>query len=195
MTILSCMCKILGMNYGSKKAIIKACYILEIIFLVFLVVSEILIVSLGFWLTSFAQTQEQAQLISKQLLVMPTISFLVSVIISTLFIIYLNKKSKQTKQQFYEKTKLIKFISIIIFIFNPITSIFLMIVAFKKDDGKEEMPEYKRPKKIKKNKPNFSKNAKKEIKMLKSQKRKGLISEELYNKKYQQIIKKEKQLQ
>lgn len=189
------MCKILGMNYGSKKAIIKACYILEIIFLVFLVVSEILIVSLGFWLTSFAQTQEQAQLISKQLLVMPTISFLVSVIISTLFIIYLNKKSKQTKQQFYEKTKLIKFISIIIFIFNPITSIFLMIVAFKKDDGKEEMPEYKRPKKIKKNKPNFSKNAKKEIKMLKSQKRKGLISEELYNKKYQQIIKKEKQLQ
>ena len=69
----------------------------------------------------------------------------------------------------------------------------LMFVAYTKDESKTKTQQVNKPKSTK-TKPILDKETKKEIRLLKHQKRHGIISKENYEKKYNQLIKKQKQL-
>lgn len=182
------------MNIGSKKAIFRACIILNIIFISFLTLTIILNYCLSDLIIEMTLIYYNKD-ISFQIYVLPAIYYLIYSIYFSVLVIYLNKKLKQTKQEFYNKILFLKIFSIILLILEPITAIFLIICAYKKDDQKEETPPYKHIKKnkenntIKKEKPKINKDIKIEIKKLKSQKRKGIISEELYQKKLNKLLK------
>ena len=113
-------------------------------------------------------------------------AFIFFVTIIILLQIFIRKKINQNKDEFYLKDKKFKIISIITILFEPVSGILLTITAFSKDDGKDEIIDLK---KQKKKKIIYPKPVQAEIKKLKRQRRIGLISEELYQKKYQKIIK------
>ena len=108
------------------------------------------------------------------------------------FINYIPRKYNQTREQFHEKKIFFRVFSIISIFIDLITGVLLIITAFRKDDGLDEIV-YVKPKKYKKPKVKLSKDAKSQIKFLKHQKHKGLISKENYDKQVKSIIKKEKQ--
>ena len=110
------------------------------------------------------------------------------------FMIYINKKIKQTKEEFYAKTKLFKTFSIISLFFSTGIGILLIFVAYTKDDTSSKKILVKYDKKPVKPIIILTKESKKQIRQLKSQKRRGIISNENYQKKYNQIIKQQKQL-
>ena len=75
-------------------------------------------------------------------------------------------------------------------VFDIILAILLIVCAFSKDDNKDEEPPYKRKKN--KTKLILDNETQKQLKLLKSQRRKGLISQELYEKKYNEMLKTKK---
>lgn len=95
-------------------------------------------------------------------------------------------KSKQVFFRSQKQIVIFQFINCLSFMFMPISGIFMLIASYVKDDG---LPTKIREKKQKKQnedkpqqKPKLSKPAKIEIKQLKSQKRKGMISQEKFDK-------------
>ena len=179
------------MNYETKKSVIKASIILQtIIFISASITAAITIVAYllkDFLINYGIYYSETTMLVS-------VITAFVSTIYYCFFIVYLNKKQKQTKEEFYAKTKPFKAFAIVSLIFSTGIGIMLMFVAYTKDENKTKTMQVNKPKSTKKPKPILDKETKKEIRLLKHQKRHGIISKENYEKKYNQLVKKQKQL-
>ena len=180
------------MNYETKKSVMKVLKIIQIISFI----SGLLLLS---WL--LIGTFREVEIYKSYGLEYPDYVFLLEAIYALLstiyfcfFMIYISKKLKQTKEQFYAKTKTFKAFAIVSLIFSTGVGIILMFVAFTKDGNKIQEIQVPGRKKYKKQKPILDKKAKKELKTLKHQKRHGIISKENYQKKYNQLIKKQKQL-
>ena len=179
------------MNYETKKSVIKASIILQTIMFISAILSAILAV-VGYLLKDFLINY--GIYYSETTMLVSVITAFVSTIYFCFFIVYLNKKQKQTKEEFYAKTKPFKAFAIVSLIFSTGIGIMLMFVAYTKDENKTKTMQVNKPKSTKKPKPILDKETKKEIRILKHQKRHGIISKENYQKKYNQLVKKQKQL-
>ena len=134
------------MNYGSKKTILKALLIWQII------IACVFIPSLILYLIFYAQLSTLFQNmygISLPIDIISIVYFCVYLIYFCFFINYIPRKYKQTREKFHEKKIFFRIFSIVSIFLDLITGILLIITAFKKDDGKEEIV-YIKPKKIKK---------------------------------------------
>lgn len=176
------------MNYGSKKTILKALLIWQII------IACVYIPSLILYLIFYAQLSTLFQNmygISLPIDIISIVYFCVYLIYFCFFINYIPRKYKQTREKFHEKKIFFRIFSIVSIFLDLITGILLIITAFKKDDGKEEIV-YIKPKKIKKTKVKLSKQTKSQINALKHQRRRGYISKEKYEKQLKEILKQDK---
>ena len=124
---------------------------------------------------------------TKTLVLVPTIVYLIYVIYYVTLLICFRKKRLQNKQQFYRNITLFKILSILCFFVDFLLAILLIVCAFAKDDGLDEIIPPPKHKKVKK--PKYPKEIKQQISALKSQRRHGLISQEKYDKEYKKIIK------
>lgn len=179
------------MNLGSKKTILKACLILQMITFVIYILSFITIIpSLQYiyYLAEFYGFEIKINLY----LVLP-IHFAIFTLVYGFCFIYFSKKLNQNKENYYKNINILKIISILLVFFDIIIAILLIVCAFSKDDNKDEEPQFKR-KKNNKVKLNIDSETQKQLKLIKLQKRKGLISQELYEKKYNEIVKNNKNI-
>ena len=102
-------------------------------------------------------------------------------------------KSKQRFYASYKQIAIFQFINSMTLVITPISAILMIIAAFCEDDGKPiKLRKQNRHKieKYKKKKIKLPHQAKAEIKVLKFKRRKGIISQELYDKQVARIIKK-----
>ncbi len=176
------------MNLGSKKTILKACSILQIISFVAYLISFITILPN---IDNFYYIAEMYNIpIYINFYILLPLHFCLFVIIYGFCLFYFNKKFYQNKENYYKNTIILKILSILMLFFDIIIAILLIVCAFSKDDNKDEEPQFKR-KKHNKNL-NLDNETKKQINLLKTQKRKGLISQELYEKKYNELLKNKK---
>lgn len=104
----------------------------------------------------------------------------------------------KSKQVFFRSKKQIfvfQFVNCLTFLIMPISGIFMLIAAYMKDDGMPTRISKRKQQKLMQNQqqeskpPKLTKQAKKQIKELKSQKRKGIISQEKYEKQLAKIKK------
>lgn len=177
------------MNYGSKKTILKALVIWQIIIACFSIPIQLLYFIYHVQLSIIFSNEYGFDL---PLNIVNIIYFCLYLIYFCFFINYIPRKCNQTREQFHEKKIFFRVFSIISIFIDLITGVLLIITAFRKDDGLDEIV-YVKPKKYKKPKVKLSKDAKSQIKFLKHQKHKGLISKENYDRQVKSIIKKEKQ--
>ena len=183
------MCvKFIYMNFGSKKTILKALLYWQIIIACFSIPFHFLSL---IYFSEISKVFESLYGITLNLNVFYIIYFCLYIIYFSFFINYIIYKHKQTRDQFHNKKIFFRFFSIISLFFDLITGILLIIAAFRRDDGKEEIV-YINPNKKNKPEHRLSKHAKKEIKSLKHQQRLGNISNEKYEKQFKEILKKEK---
>lgn len=179
------------MNYGSKKAILKALLYWQIILACVYIPFQCLYFILFSQISSYL---EQMYDVVVTFDIFSMVYFFIFLIYFAIFINYIPKKYKQPKQLFYsKKIILFRIFSIVSIFIDLITGVLLTITAFTKDDGLEEIV-YIPNKKIKKTKTKLSKQAKIEIKKIKARRRKGEISKDYYERLKKDIIKKEKQL-
>ncbi len=179
------------MNLGSKKTILKACLILQMITFAIYILSFITIIPNLQYIYYIAEVY-QFEIKINLFIVLP-IHFIIYTLVYGFCFFYFPKKLYQNKENYYKNIIILKIISILFVIFDIIIAILLIICAFSKDDNKDEEPQYKR-KNIKKKKIYFNSETQKQLKQLKSQKRKGIISQELYEKKYNEIVKNNKNI-
>ena len=104
----------------------------------------------------------------------------------------------KSKQIFFRSQKQIfvfQFVNCLSFLIMPISGIFMLIASYMRDDGLPTKISKRKQQKLMQNQqqetkqPKLTSQAKKQIKELKSQKRKGIISEEKYNKQLAKIKK------
>lgn len=171
------------MNLGSKKTIIKACIIIQLIsFVAYLCAFSYFMPNYDLFIQIFEYYNIDSVMFSKAFFIS---HFLIFVIFYNFCFIYLSKKLQQNKENFYKNIIILRIIAIILIFFDFILAILLIICAFSKDDNKDEEPQFTRRKK-KKN-ISYDKETKKQIKKIKKEKRLGLISKELYEKKLKNI--------
>ena len=179
------------MNLGSKKTIIKACIIIQLIsFVAYLCAFSYFMPNYDLFIQIFEYYNIDSVMFSKAFFIS---HFLIFVIFYNFCFIYLSKKLQQNKENFYKNIIILRIIAIILIFFDFILAILLIICAFSKDDNKDEEPQFKR-KKNNKVKLNIDSETQKQLKLIKLQKRKGLISQELYEKKYNEIVKNNKKI-
>ena len=106
--------------------------------------------------------------------------------------LYYRAKSRQTKEQFYKRIIILKIVSILEILINPIVAVLIIITAFKKDDGLDEIII---PPKPKKKKFVLPKELRPKLKKLKFDRRHGYISSEVYEKQYNKLLKEAKHLE
>lgn len=176
------------MNLGSKKAIIKAFLIIQTILIIAFFLSMIIL--LYFYFDSLHPYKEYLpdDFFTKEFLA-PTLYFFLYCIYYSIISIYLRKKLNQNKEQFYKNLVPYRFIAVTSIFFGIFGFILMTISAFKKDDGQDEQPLYSKPKKPKKVKIKYPKDINKQLKAIKHQKKLGYISQELCEKKCNEIIK------
>ena len=176
------------MNITKRKKLLKAFSIIQLVTLCLLVVFFAL--TLIFLHLFDKMYDEQLEFLNAKIIIQPIISIVMYAVYFTLMTIYLHKKRKQPKDEFLSKMKFLKIICFIDFIFDGLFFIILIVAAYKKDDGKEPIVKNKKEE-CKKNKVTHSKETKQKLRKEKSKRRKGLISQELYEKNVKKIIKEE----
>ena len=176
------------MNLGSKKAIIRAYRIILNIVLIMGILSIFTI--LYFYFDFLHPYKEYFPEDMFETYFLPSVLyFLIFTLYYSLVTTYLGKKFYQNKQQFFSQLVPLRGISIISLAFTPISGILLIIASFRKDDGCDELPQYKKPKKEKKKKPKYPREVKRQLRKVKHDKKLGYISKELYEKQCEEIIK------
>mgnify|MGYP003294253823 CR=1 FL=1 len=179
------------MNITTRKKLLKAFTIIQLVLLCYQVLFSILILS-QLNLLEYIYEYYNIDFNKTTLIIRTIVSTVIYAIIFVLMTIYLTKKRKQPKEEFLNKIKSLKIICFIDFIFDGPLCILLIIAAYKKDDGKEPYVKVKKEKvKKKKNKVTYSKETKKKLREEKSKRRRGLISQELYEKNVKKIMKEE----
>ena len=179
------------MNLASKKTILKAYLILQRQFLC--MVLSIVFVFLLMYFTQILPLKKYIQTSTfTTILIAISVYFLLYIIHFCFCLVIFRKKLVQKKEDFYKNTLTLKILSFFAIPMDLYLSPLLFVTAFCHDDGKEEGVIQQKPKKEKPKKPNFSKDQKKEIATLKSKRNRGIISKELYQKKYNQILKQTK---
>lgn len=176
------------MNLGSKKAIIKAYIIIQSILVSLSMLSIIILLYFYFDFLHPYKEYLPDNFFEEEFL-FPLIYMCLAIIYFVIVAIYLRKKLYENKQQFYKQLVPFKFISVVSPFFGIISGILLIISAFRKDDGQDEKPLYHKPKKPKKVKIKYPKEVKNQLKDIKHKRRLGYISQELYEKKKNEIIK------
>ena len=176
------------MNYGSKKTILKALLVWQIIVACFYIPSMFLYFLYYAYLSNIAQAFYGITLPSN---IFTIIYFCLYIVYFAFFINYIPRKYKQTKEVFHQKKIFFRIFAVLSIFFDVITAILLIITAFKKDDGKEEIV-YIKPEREKPQKLSLTESGKQQLKALKSQRRKGIISKENFERQKKEIIKKEK---
>lgn len=177
------------MNLLSKKAILKAYSILQLIILCFGYATLITVVILS--LSTFHKFELP---IAPEFFNKVILRLIIAALAYTVYFFamawYLKRKIRQNKEQFYKTIVLLRVISVICFIIDNIFAIIFLVAAFAKDDGLEEKVRPPKVKKQKKNKkPKYPQEIKVEISRLKAQRRRGLISQDKYDKEFKKIIK------
>ncbi|MBQ3494227.1 MAG: hypothetical protein IJA69_02305 [Clostridia bacterium] len=189
-----------GMNYKTKRILMTISLIIKCLFAVLMVVFfclykkyldyiriffEIILISMGI---------EDQELLTKQVdSLMDSIFIIFALVVVVLFAIiaYNFYRLLMNKKRFYagnKKYALFQFVNTITLPVAPISSILMIVASFCEDDGKECKTRIKKPKE-KKQKPKLPKQVRQEISMLKKQKRRGIISQELFDKKVKKIKK------
>ncbi len=177
------------MNYETKKSILKLCQYFELAVFLANCILEIALVFGGDQLIVYYAMYYGID-ITFILKILVPIRFLIVTIYFVFIMIYINEKRKQTKESFYAKTKFFKVMSIVSLIFCPEIAVFLIFVAFTKDYDKPQQNVPKiQPKEIKE-KVKLDNEKKKQIQKLKHDKHTGKISKELYDKRYNELMKK-----
>ncbi len=176
------------MNYGSKKTILKALLIWQIILACFYIPVMFLYLIFYAYISHLMASLYDITLPTN---IITIVYFCIYISYFCFFINYIPRKYKQTKEVFHQKKIFFRIFSILSLFFDIITGILLIVTAFKKDDGEEEIV-YVKPKKNKPPKLKLTKNGKQQLKILKRQRHKGLISKENFERQKKEIIKKEK---
>ncbi|MBO5884480.1 MAG: hypothetical protein J6Q51_01645 [Clostridia bacterium] len=177
------------MNLLSKKTILKAYSILQLLILCLCYTALIVIVAVSLSLFHRFGLTITTEYFNTLILPIIIISAVYTVYFFTMAW-YFKKKIRQNKEQFYKTIVLLRVISVICFLIDNIFAIIFLIAAFSKDDGLEERVREQKEKKQKKNKkPKYPKEIKKQIANLKAQRRRGIISQDKYEKEFKKIIK------
>ena len=173
------------MNLSTKKKLLKATLILQIIILCLYSISFIYMLSYSNFIIEYYEVLYEIKI--GLLFYFFTILFmLLTYTFMILLIQFIKIKMSQNKIDFYQNIKNFRIISIFFIILVPITGILLTIISFTKDDGFEEKNNIKNNKK----EITIPSSARMEIKKLQKLRKKGFISQELYDKKYNSIVKK-----
>lgn len=177
------------MNITTRKKLLIAFAIIQIVILC-IQIASLIFVFCNLNILEYWYEYMQIKFNRTEFVVRTSITTGLYAIVVTLMTIYLIKKRKQPKEEFLSKMKLLKIVCFVDILFDGLFSILLIIAAYKKDDGKEPFVKVKKEK-AKKDKLTYSKETKKKLKEQKLKRRRGLISQELYEKNVKKILKEE----
>lgn len=195
------MTKTRGMNYRKRKKLMIASLVLKSMFAVCLIYAFFMMIANMEILQAFYAIVMQMQDPETEILIEQINGFFIGICITIpvyimlLFVLIAHnvKWMIKNKQQFFlsqTKIAIFQFVNVCSLFVCPISSILMIIASFVNDDGKPTKQRIRKTKdKHKKPKIKLSKSAKKQISSLKKERRRGIISQELYEKKVKKIIK------